>query len=433
MKSKTFCPLPWIHLATRPNGDVRVCCTANASGAGNDNKTSGLVKKDGIAMNMRDHTIEEVWNSEHMRSTRLQMLKGEIPESCRKCFVEEERGIISKRQWETEVWQKRLDIDSIVAQTDEQGNLPVNIPYFDLRLGNLCQLKCIMCSPHDSSSWIKDWKLQYPTYKNQSLKQDQSWDTSFDYTWYKKGSFIDSMKDQAKYIKELYFAGGEPLLIPEHYAILEFMVEEGYAKDCCIRYNSNGLELPDKLFSLWSHFKEVTFNFSIDAYGDKNDYIRYPSKWETVQNNIHKLDKCDANIYVNVAAAVQFFNVLYIDELAKWKLSQNFSKVNAMPFGGGLIGTHLVYLPNYMNIRVLPQNLKELAKQRIESFIDSQKFNTFWIQHPMGMKRWQGIVDYMMAEDWSERLPALVEYIETNDKTRGTDFRKTFPEIGKVI
>ena len=433
MKSKTFCPLPWIHLATRPNGDVRVCCTANASGAGNDNKTAGLVKKDGIAMNMRDHTIEEVWNSEHMRSTRLQMLKGEIPESCRKCFVEEERGIISKRQWETEVWQKRLDIDSIVAQTDEQGNLPVNIPYFDLRLGNLCQLKCIMCSPHDSSSWIKDWKLQYPTYKNQSLKQDQGWDTSFDYTWYKKGSFIDSMKDQAKYIKELYFAGGEPLLIPEHYAILEFMVEEGYAKDCCIRYNSNGLELPDKLFSLWSHFKEVTFNFSIDAYGDKNDYIRYPSKWETVQNNIHKLDKCDANIYVNVAAAVQFFNVLYIDELAKWKLSQNFSKVNAMPFGGGLIGTHLVYLPNYMNIRVLPQNLKELAKQRIESFIDSQKFNTFWLQHPMGMKRWQGIVDYMMAEDWSERLPALVEYIETNDKTRGTDFRKTFPEIGEVI
>lgn len=433
MKSKTFCPLPWIHLATRPNGDVRVCCTANASGAGNDNKTSGLVKKDGIAMNMRDHTIEEVWNSEHMRSTRLQMLNGEIPESCRKCFVEEERGIISKRQWETEVWQKRLDIDSIVAQTDEQGNLPVNIPYFDLRLGNLCQLKCIMCSPHDSSSWIKDWKLQYPTYKNQSLKQDQSWDTSFDYTWYKKGSFIDSMKDQAKYIKELYFAGGEPLLIPEHYAILEFMVEEGYASDCCIRYNSNGLELPDKLFALWKHFKEVTFNFSIDAYGEKNDYIRYPSKWENVESNLHKLDKCDANIYVNVAAAVQFFNVLYLDELAQWKISQNFSKVNAMPFGGGLIGTHLVYLPNYMNIRVLPQNLKELAKQRIESFIDSQKFNTFWLQHPMGMKRWQGIVDYMMAEDWSERLPTLVEYIETNDKTRGTDFRKTFPEIGNII
>ena len=88
--SKTFCPLPWIHLATRPNGDVRVCCTANASGAGKqDEKTAGLVKKDGIAMNLRDHTIEEVWNSEHMRRTRLQMLNGEMPASCTKCFNEE--------------------------------------------------------------------------------------------------------------------------------------------------------------------------------------------------------------------------------------------------------------------------------------------------------------------------------------------------------
>ena len=163
---KTFCPLPWIHLATRPNGDVRVCCTANASGAGlEDDKTVGLVKKDGIAMNMRDHTIEEVWNSEHMRNTRLQMLNDEVPASCRKCFAEEEKGIVSKRQWETKVWEKRLDIDSIVDQTDADGNLPVNIPYFDLRLGNLCQLKCVMCSPHDSSSWIKEWKLQKPKYK----------------------------------------------------------------------------------------------------------------------------------------------------------------------------------------------------------------------------------------------------------------------------
>ena len=96
--SKTFCPLPWIHLATRPNGDVRVCCTANASGAGKtDEKEAGLVKEDGVAMNLRDHTIEEVFNSSHMRRTRLQMIKGEVPVSCKKCFAEEEKGITSKR------------------------------------------------------------------------------------------------------------------------------------------------------------------------------------------------------------------------------------------------------------------------------------------------------------------------------------------------
>lgn len=431
--SKTFCPLPWIHLATRPNGDVRVCCTANASGAGkDDDKTAGLVKQDGIAMNLRDHTIEEVWNSEHMRRTRLQMLNGEIPESCRKCFVEEERGIVSKRQWETEVWKTRLDIDNIVAQTDEQGNLPVNIPYFDLRLGNVCNLKCVMCSPHDSSSWIKEWKLNMPQFKDKKLISDQSWNEDFDYTWYKKGSFLDSMKEQADSIKELYFAGGEPLMIPEHYAILQFMVDEGYAKNCCIRYNSNGLTLQDNLFPLWSHFKEVTFNFSIDAYGNKNDYIRYPSKWTDIENNLRILDNCDANVNVNIASAVQLFNVAYLDELAEWKLDQKFNKVNAIT-QGGMISTHLVYFPSYLNVRVLPKEFKLFAKSKIEKFIDRQKFNTQWIQHPMGQKRWQGLIDYMCAEDWSEKLPQTKDYLRVLDKNRGTDFSKTFPELGEAL
>ena len=114
------------------------------------------------------------------------------------------------------------------------------------------------------------------------------------------------MKDQAKHIQELYFEGGEPLLIPEHYKILEFLVEEGLARQVNLRYNSNGLELPDKLFKLWDHFKEVRFNFSIDAYAERNDYIRYPSKWSDVEKNLKKLDKeTKANIIMNVACAVQ--------------------------------------------------------------------------------------------------------------------------------
>jgi len=431
--SKTFCPLPWIHLATRPNGDVRVCCTANASGAGvEDDKTAGLVKKDGVSMNLREHTIEEVWNSEHMRRTRLQMLNDEIPASCRKCFAEESKGIVSKRQWETEVWKQRLDIDSIVAKTGEQGDLPVNVPYFDLRLGNVCQLKCVMCSPHDSSSWIKEWKLNHPKYTNKDLINDQSWNEDFDYTWYKKGSFLDSMKDQAQHIKELYFAGGEPLMIPEHYNILQFMVDEGHAENCCIRYNSNGLLLKPELFVLWQHFKEVTFNFSIDAYGEKNDYIRHPSKWADIEKNIKILDSSNANININIASAVQMFNVAHLDELAEWKLDQKFSKVNAQT-QGGMISTHLVYFPSYLNVRVLPEEYKQFAKKRIEAFIERQKFNTQWIQHPMGQVRWEGLIKYMMEEDWSAKLPQTLDYIRVLDEQRGLDYTKIFPELGEAL
>ena len=426
--SNTICALPWIHLATRPNGDVRLCCTANASGAGDvDEKVIGLVKKNGISLNLRNNSIEEIWNSDQMKQTRLTMLRGEVPDSCKKCFVEESNGIVSKRQWETEVWKERLDLPSIIKTTDKDGGLPVNIPYFDLRLGNICQLKCIMCSPHDSSAWIKDWKIQYPTYKSIELQTDQRWDSSYDYTWYQKGSFLDIMKGQASNIKELYFAGGEPLLIPEHYKILEFMVENGAAKECVLRYNSNGLELPDRLFELWNHFKQVKFNFSIDAVGDKNYYIRYPNKWETVVENLHRLDDTPDHIIVNMACAVQLLNVLYLPELVEWKQQQNFKKINKEN-GAGMIGLHLVYLPSYLNVRVLPKHLKDSVTEKLTLFINNITDERF-LEDPMGKQRWQGLVKYLNQEDWSNKIPTLLDYLNVCDDTRGLNFKETFPEL----
>lgn len=429
MFSKTFCPLPWIHLATRPNGDVRLCCTSNASGAGaTDNKTIGLVTD----VNLKTHTIDEVWNSNFMSNTRLQMLKGEIPNSCKKCFVEEQHGITSKRQWETIVWKDRIDLESIVSQTDSSGRIPVEIPYFDLRLGNTCQLKCIMCSPHDSSSWVKDWKLQYPKYQTIELKQDQSWDSNFDYTWYQKNSFIESIKSQAKFIKELYFAGGEPLLIPEHYSILNFMVDNKFSKDCVLRYNSNGLEVTDDLIRLWGHFKKVTFNFSIDAVGEKNDYIRYPSKWNNVEEKLRILDNTNDNIVVNIACAVQVLNVLSLNELIDWKLSQNFKKIHLCETSNGVLGTHLVYLPSYLNIRVLPHQLKLIARDRILQICHILESNIQFNNSIFGRNRFEGIIKYMLEEDWSHKLPHLVEYLTICDKQRSTDFKKIFTELGQL-
>ena len=432
--TKTFCPLPWIHLATRPNGDVRVCCTANASGAGDeDSKQVGLVTNNGNIMNLQENSLAEVWNSDYMKSTRLQMLNDQIPTSCTKCFEEEAKGIVSKRQWETVIWKERLDIDAVVNNTGTDGSLPVDIPYFDLRLGNLCQLKCIMCSPHDSSSWIKEWKIQYPKYKTIELQRDQRWDNNFDYTWYKKSSFLEDMRSQAHNIRELYFAGGEPLLIPEHYSILEFMVETGAAKTCVVRYNSNGLELPEKLFELWNHFKEVKFNFSVDALGKRNDYIRYPSKWDDVVTNLNRLDNTPDNITVNIACAVQLLNVLSIPDLVHWKQSMNFKKINRAPYGAGLIGTHLVYLPSYLNVRVLPKHLKAEVKKRVEYFCSRHSHDLEFVSNPYGMKRWHGLVQYMMTEDWSNKLPMLEDYLTVTDQQRGTNFRDVFPELADLF
>ena len=224
------------------------------------------------------------------------------------------------------------------------------------------------------------------------------------------------------------------MLIPEHYKILEFLVEEGFAKDVNLRYNSNGLELPDKLFELWQHFKEVRFNFSIDAYGQRNNYIRYPSQWEDVAKNLKRLDENTRdNTVINIACAVQLLNAGYIDELAEWKMDQGFSKINPSMFGGGIIGTHLVYLPSYLNVRVLPQKAKLWVKDKLETFIDRQKFNLEFNQHPYGAQRWNGLIKYMMQEDWSTKLPALREYLTVTDERRGTDYTKTFKELGELI
>ena len=428
-QSKSFCPLPWIHLATRPNGDVRLCCTANASGAGTTDKESGLVKDNGVNMNLQTHSIEQVWNSSYMKQTRVQMLNGEYPYSCTKCYQEELNGIVSKRQWETVVWKERLDIDAIVSRTEADGTLPVDIPYFDLRLGNMCQLKCIMCSPHDSSSWIKEWKAQYPKYKTIELKQDQGWNIDFDYTWYQKGEFLSSLRTQAHNIKELYFAGGEPLLIPEHYKILEFMVETGNAQNCVLRYNSNGMELPEKLFELWKHFKQVKFNFSVDSFGERNDYIRYPSKWENVVANLERLDDTPDNIIVNIACAVQLLNVSSVPELANWKISKNFKKINLPPHGAGIIGTHLVYLPDYLNVRVLPKEIKGQVAKRIEYFCAKHMGYKDFATDPYGAKRWMGLIKYMNSADWTHKIPTLLDYLETTDAQRGTNYRDVFPEL----
>ncbi len=425
----TWCPLPWMHIATRPNGDVRLCATANASGSGEDeNKEAGLVTHDGIKMNLRHHTMEEVWNSSYMKDVRVKMMNGEKPQSCMKCYNEEAQGIPSKREWETIEWNKRIDLSTLIPNTQPDGTAPLNINYFDLRLGNLCQLKCVMCSPHDSSSWIKDWKIQYPQYKIFELKNDQHWDRKMDYTWYQKGSFLDTMRNQAHNIKEMYFAGGEPLLIPEHYKILEFMIESGNSSNCILRYNSNGLELSEKIFELWNHFKEVRFNISIDSVAERNEYIRYPSKWNDMLNSLQRLDDTPDNIIVNIACAVQLLNITTMHELAHWKLSQNYKKIHMSEGSGGVTGMHLVCYPSYLNMRVLPKEFKDVAVKNLTQFLDSYN-NTQFDNDIYGRKRWLGMINYIQSEDWSHKLPQAIEYLEVTDKTRGTNFRETFTEL----
>jgi sulfatase maturation enzyme AslB (radical SAM superfamily) len=252
------------------------------------------------------------------------------------------------------------------------------------------------------------------------------------------------MYAQIPNLKQVYFAGGEPLMIREHKWFLEEIIRQGYADKILIRYNTNGLLVDDEIIDLWKQFKKVKVGFSIDAIGDRNYYIRYPSDWATIEKNLHKLDNTPDNIQVSIATAIQILNIKHLADFAKWKITQNFKKVNlentvgGIQAGGGIINMHLLYMPTYLSIKLLPPEDKAEVRRIFAELANWLHANyrqdeDFWKQNPYGWKRWQGILNFMDAEDHTEQLPAFKEYIEKLEAIRGTDFKATFPELAHLF
>lgn len=441
----TFCALPWIHLATRPNGDMRLCCTSNTSGAGTDHEI-GLVKEEnGRPANFSHNTPLNAFNNEYMKSVRKTIMEGNIPASCTGCFKEEANGIVSKRLWEAGFWKDEFDFKELIEQTKEDGTVPENLYYLDLRLGHTCNLKCIMCSPHDSSQWVADHKKVYPQFQHQELKKQMNWGRKeFNNFWHENPDFWKDIYNQIPNLKQVYFAGGEPLMIKEHKSFLEEIVRQGYADKILVRYNSNGLLVDEEIIELWKKFRRVKFAVSIDAVGGRNHYIRYPADWDVLVSNLHMLDNTPSNIEVSLAIAVQILNIKHLPELAKWKIQQGFKKINfetnigGVQAGGGIFNMHLLYIPTFLSIKCLPDRDKQEVRENFARFANWLNENyrqdeDFWKLNPYGWKRWQAVLDFMDSEDHTPLLPAFKEYIERMDKVRGLDFKSVFPELAHLL
>jgi hypothetical protein len=455
--SETFCALPWMHLSTRPNGHMRVCCTANASGVAvnkeSTNKSvseAGVLRRDdGKPANLATTGLMDSWNNEYMKGVRRMMLNGEKPQSCMKCFKEEDAGHRSKRMWETNKWIKEIGLEDIIADTKEDGSVPARIRYIDLRLGSKCQLACVMCSPHDSSTWVKEYREIWPTLENKNLKHNMMWEKDSGklawaggaYNWHKKNdTFWEELNSQLPYLKQLYWAGGEALIMDEHYDFLEEIIDRGYASQIELRYNSNGLEWRNDLFDLWSHFRRVIFHFSIDDIEKRLEFVRYPSDWNVVQRRIHDLDSYPhSNLTLTTAWTGMAVNLFYLPEFIKWKMTSGFKNLNKYPAGAGVFSCHLAYWPPQLNVKVLPDFMKKQVKEKIyddlipwmetnwELICGEADYQT-WRSDPYGIKRIEGLVSFMNAEDWSNRLPETAEWCYKVAEHRGIDFGEVYPE-----
>jgi sulfatase maturation enzyme AslB (radical SAM superfamily) len=223
-----------------------------------------------------------------------------------------------------------------------------------------------MCSPHDSSLWVPEFKKVFPIFKSPLVQKQLTWDPeSFNNQWHENPEFWREIYDQIPNIKELYFAGGEPLLIKEHKVFLLEIIARGYADKISLRYNTNGLLINEEIISIWEQFKKVKVGVSLDGMGDRVNYIRYPTEWEIIEKNLWRLENTSDKIQFNIALAVQILNIKHVPDFIKWKISSGFKKLNfeknviGQTNGGGVIGVHLLWIPTWLSLRVLPAQDKQ--------------------------------------------------------------------------
>ena len=295
--SSTFCVLPWIHLATKTDGNVAPCCVGEP-----------------LKENLNKTTFSKVWNSFSMRQLRQAMLEGRESTVCKRCYDEEKVGIASHRVRSNDYWKDYYLFDQFIKQTDKKGFFSGKAIYLDFRLGNKCNLECTMCGPQETIRWeslsdkiynhaqtlnlkkyIKMRKLaalsSYHWYQKFNLKKYIRIPGIFIKTapsklWYEREKIEQDIYGQIPFLKRVTIAGGEPLLIKEHHKFLDECINQKEAHHISLHYHTNGTVLGPELFDKWRHFESVIVFISLDDIGERNRYIRYPCSWRRIEKNL---------------------------------------------------------------------------------------------------------------------------------------------------
>jgi len=393
-----FCVLPWVSLEASPIGTVRPCCLAETE----------LRDDSGEKFNLLTARFDSIQNSADMRDLRQQFLAGKQPETCRKCWREEQAGRTSKRMHTLD--RLKHMIDPAKPWTADAKPLM----FLDLKLGNICNLKCRICGSWSSST--------FATEELANLGPGQDRKSSYHYTMLRQGAWprenpgfwteIDQVVDHIEYIE---FTGGEPFMIEEHFDLLQRLVDKGIAHNIEIHYNTNGTQWPKHAEDIWQHFRHVEIAFSIDDVGARFEYQRTGAQWTEVLINLDRFRSLRSrrrNISLQVCSTINVFNVCYLEELSHWIEQQQFDYVywNMM---------HEAY---YFSISTLPEAAKRVVAQRLAlAVVNAQDHQEF-----------ARIVDFMQG-GVSLDGNVLRMRIADLDRKRDTDLRLVEPEFAHLI
>jgi len=396
----TICMLPWISVETSPMGTVRPCCMAHEEITDEAGDKYDLTKTD----------VETAYRSPYMQQLRQQFRQGEKPATCNRCWEEEAAGRTSKRM-HTQVRLKEL-----YTQVDWANDNPDQLWFVDLKLGNICNLKCRICGSWSSSKWA-DEELKY-------MPKDFDKKSHIAYTWLKQGAwprktetFWDNMKELLPNIKYFEFTGGEPWMIQEHFDLLEYAVETGNSRHIDIHYNTNATQDPVPYFSLWKEFGRVDIAFSIDNVGDRFEYERYGANWSDANRIIdstHILKETNVpNITTQLCFTINIQNVYYLDELLAWADTKNF----------GSIYFNMMHSPDHMSIQYMTPAAKELVLNKLKT--------TFWSSKSY-QEEIDSVINFIEAGPGSDGSEFLFKMQQT-DEYRKQCFTDTHPEIARAM
>ena len=394
--SNTFCPLLFQHLATHPHGGVTHCCVA-------DHRNALSSSRDGDRFyNLNRDTVHDTMNSESYKKARLEVLDGKKPKACLRCFAEEAKGMNSKRVEEIKNYPE-YTVEVAREVTDSTGYMKdVQLEFVELRLGNTCNVACRTCNPASSSKWRND----YDALQKATTFQLTDYNTMEGFRWPEREGFWEDLLQHCDHVKTFYINGGEPMLIKEHFAFLERLVEMGKT-DIKLWYNINMTLMNEKVIDLWRKFDNVKISCSIDDLGDRNHYIRYPTKWNDVEKNIMRLKKEEFDI--DITQTVSWMNYSTLGDF--------YTAFNKKY--GIFIHHNYVYDPDILSPAVLPKEMRDNIHKKFDNIFDKWKLNEL-------KKMFSG-------PDMPEKWEQAKEYTRNLDEIRKQDIEDYLIEFKGMI
>ena len=401
--SKTICAIPWMHLNFEPNGKVVPCCLTSAFNY--------------FAGDLNEDTIPEIWNSNNMKKLRKQMVAGEEPKICNKCFDRERATGTSGR---TNHNAKFPDVlEEIPSITLEDGTCTtMDLKYWDFRFSNLCNFKCRSCGPRYSSAWVPDAKKM-------------GWITEQEKVWHiketEKVTNIDFLRTSVDKVRSIYFAGGEPLMMPEHWQILDMLVE---AKrfDVKIQYNTNMSLLgynKKKALDYWTqwNFGMIEIWPSIDEIGDRAELIRSGTVWSKVEANLKEVAKYP-NIIMRPGLTIGAWNVFRLPEIIEELINLGcIKKHEFMKYDNWFI--NLLETPVHYHVSIWPDKQRQIIIDHLKEWIVeyNDKYDTDI----------QPLMNHILSElekPWNKKAAKeFVRMSEELDVIRNENIFKVVPEM----